>query len=204
MLPENSCNFAPMTAFRIWIGIAALLLLQLGCTDTTQAHKPLPPPSPADNITMESYNTEYMYSDDAALMAKLYAKHVIERNEAKEKDSPPNVVQYFEDSVHIITFGRTGVVESMISAQRGKYRTTDGVAELRGNVVVTNNKAERLETEVLFWDRKKDSIYNNEYVRVHTADKIISGTQGIRSDGRFNRYQIRGVSGVLMVNEAEK
>ena len=186
---------------RLVVCLALGSLFGSACSDSTPATKPLAAPKSSDNILMESFNTEYMYSDDARLSAKLYAKHVIERNEAKEKDSPPNIVQYFEDSVQIITYNAVGGIESHISAQRGKYRATDGIAELRGSVVVTNSKAERLETETLFWDKKKDSIYNNEYVRVHTADKIITGTQDIRSDAKFNRYQIRGVSGTLMVKE---
>jgi LPS export ABC transporter protein LptC len=171
------------------------------CDDKKDTAAPLPAPSPNDNISMESFNTEYMYSDNARLTARMRAQHVIERNESSTNSAPANIVQYFEGGVQIIFYDAAGLEESRVNAQRGIYRQAAGLAELRGDVVVTNNQGDKLNSEILFWNEQKDSIYNKAFVRVQTPDKIITAKDGFRSDTKFRHYELRGVQGVIQSDE---
>jgi len=182
--------------FRLFFLVIALLF---AACEGEQPQAPLPPPSPGDNILMESFQVQYMYSDNARLSARLNAGHVTERNEAKEADAPVQVVRYMEGGVKIVFYTALGAVESTITSDRAIYRNTQGIAELRGNVVVTNLNGDRLNTEILFWDRQKDRIYNDIFVRIQTTDRIITGDKGMTSDTKFTKYEVRGVRGTFQV-----
>lgn len=187
---------------RLWLIIS--LIISLSACSSPEQQAPLPPPGPNDNLLMEAANMQYLYSDNARLSARLSAKHVEDRNESKEDKTQVVLVRYMDKGVKVEFFTPTGQVETVVTANRAIYRDREGLAELKGNVIVNNQlKGERMETEQLFWDRKADKIYNNIFVRIVTPDKTITGDNGISSDSKFSRYSINGVRGTFVNTEFE-
>jgi lipopolysaccharide export system protein LptC len=62
------------------------------------------------------------------------------------------------------------------------------------NVVLVNNKNERLETEHLVWSHDSDLVYTTRPVSIETAQGLLRG-RGLRSDSRFERYEILNPTG---------
>ena len=176
-------------------------LLACGGEDDGPRRLPLPM---EENVRAESYGVRYLFSDSARVTAELNATHVVEKLEkipGAEKEAETETVHYLDQGVVMNFFSAPGEVSSVITSDRGNFRQTLGMAELRGNVVVTNYKEETLKTEQLFWNKRKDSIYTTKFVRIETPDKIITGSKGLQANTAFTAYTIYGIRGEVEMKE---
>ena len=64
--------------------------------------------------------------------------------------------------------------------------------------MVVNEKDERLETELLYWDREKELVYTDRFVKITTEDEIVMGI-GLESNPRFTKYVIKNVSATISI-----
>ena len=74
--------------------------------------------------------------------------------------------------------------------------------ELQDSVVAINENKEKLETELLFWDQKKNIIYTDRFVKITTEDQIIQG-YGLESDPRLSKRRIKNLSATIYINEEQ-
>lgn len=96
------------------------------------------------------------------------------------------------------------ILESLIMADIARHTTMkqgvqDEKWEAFGNVVIHNVvKAETMETDTLYWDRRKSEIYTDSYVKMYSGSGFMQG-YGMRSDDRarnsillrpFNSYGV--------------
>lgn len=153
----------------------------------------------ADNIRSESFGVTYIFSDSSYIKAELYSAHVIERVE--EIDGGEEVVHYLRDTVRVKFFDRSGIAHSFVTSKEGTFRKLKRLAELKEDVVLWNLKGEQLETEQLFWNERKDSVYTDKFVRIETPDKIITGSDGLVSNTSFTSWTIFGTRGEVEVEE---
>ena len=144
---------------------------------------------------VESFGVEYVYTDSAQLAAKLRAARVIEKIE--KEGSQVQTIHYFSGGVEIEFFDPIGRPRSHMTSREGVLYREKRIAEMNGDVVLTNYKGERLETEQLFWDDQKDSIYTTKFIRIETPDKVITGSRGLRSNTSFTAYTIYGIRGEI-------
>jgi LPS export ABC transporter protein LptC len=89
-----------------------------------------------------------------------------------------------------------------VSAKYAKYDDNKNLWELQDSVVAINENNEKLETELLFWDQKKNLIYTDRFVKITTEDQIIQG-YGLESDPRLTRRRIKNLSAVIYVNDEQ-
>jgi len=68
--------------------------------------------------------------------------------------------------------------------------------------VAFNEAGEKLETELLFWDQRKDLIYTDRFVKITTEDQIIQG-YGLESDPRLTRRKIKNLSATIYINDED-
>ena len=61
--------------------------------------------------------------------------------------------------------------------------------EAKNNVIVINNKNEKLSTEHLIWDEEKQLLYTNAHVRIETENGTLEG-EGLKSNRDFTEYKI--------------
>jgi LPS export ABC transporter protein LptC len=185
-------------AMRGFILFGLLLMILAGCAEEETASK-RPLPEFETDVDVESFGVTYVFSDSARVSANLYASHVKEQQEGEEGDA--EVIHLLDGGVKIHILNDYGQVTSTILSDQGVYRRQTGSAELYGNVRLSNFKGEKLETEELFWDEKKDSVYTTKFVRIETPDKIITGSKGLKAKSDFSAYTIFGIQGEVETDE---
>jgi len=74
--------------------------------------------------------------------------------------------------------------------------------EARNDVVVVNIKGEKLNTEKLIWDGIRRKIYTDAFVKITTDDQILMGN-GLESDETFSEYEIKNLTGTILLKNGE-
>jgi LPS export ABC transporter protein LptC len=86
----------------------------------------------------------------------------------------------FRSGIKVDIYNGKDKPEAKVTAKYAKC-TSSNLWELRDSVVVINEKNEKLETEVLFWNQEKDHIYTDRFVKITSEDEIIQSI-GFESD----------------------
>ncbi|MFL5765185.1 MAG: LPS export ABC transporter periplasmic protein LptC [Bacteroidia bacterium] len=154
--------------------------------------------SNAKNLPLESStNVEIIYSDSAIVRAKLNSPQ-IDRYAGKkpylELPKGMNILFYKEDRSE----------QSRLTANYGiAYDNGSGVTEkmeAKGNVIVVNEKGEKLNTEHLTWNALTKMIYTDDFVKITTRDQVIWGN-GMEAKQDFSEYRILDVQGEIDVKD---
>ncbi|HRS54350.1 MAG TPA: LPS export ABC transporter periplasmic protein LptC [Bacteroidales bacterium] len=138
-------------------------------------------------------NGELIYSDSG--IVQLIIKTPLIKRYEKEKqylEMPEGVKVFFLDS--------TKVANSWLTAKYAKSYDNDNKIEARNNVIVVNEKGERLDTERLVWDVRKKIIYSDLFVKITTKDKILFG-DGMEADEQFNKWKIINPRGSFDIDQ---
>ena len=106
----------------------------------------------------------------------------------------------FREGIKVRFLDQFGAENSRLRADYALQLIEKDLWEARGDVVVNNKKGEQLNTEMLFWDARKEIIYSDEFVKITTPTEIIMG-QGFQADQNFENYEINKVSGILNIEE---
>ena len=102
-------------------------------------------------------------------------------------------IEFYDDSLN---------VKSWLKADYGISYEGEEKMEVRRNVVVMNQKGEKLETELLTWSRKEGKIFTNEPVTIRRQDEIVYG-KGLEASQDFSNYTILDVIGTKYIEELE-
>ena len=152
-------------------------------------------------LPMESSkNVEFLYSDSAVVRARLKAPQ-IDRYGGKKP--------YLElpQGMNIVFYQRTKAEQTNLTANYGiGFDNGNGLMEkmeAKGNVIVINEKGEKLNTEHLTWNAFTKKIYTDDFVKITTKDQVICG-DGMEADQDFSEYKIKNVTGTFDVKEAEQ
>ncbi len=145
-----------------------------------------------DEGPMETaFDVEIVYSDQAHVRMVLTAPRMDRYGGAKPYLEMPEGLQVlFYDTLMNQT--------SSMSARYAISYEDPEVVEARQDVVVINEKGERLNTEQLIWDRSRELIYSEKFVRITTQDEVLYG-EGFEADERFNHWNILEGRGTFRV-----
>ncbi|MEZ4688506.1 MAG: LPS export ABC transporter periplasmic protein LptC [Bacteroidia bacterium] len=185
--------------------VIIFLLILVACGSTEEDRENLPQ-APDDGIRSESFGVTYLFSDSARVTARMEVGHLIEKEEEQEEKKDRENIMFMEDSLHISFLSPRGATTSEISASRGIYYRDRGLAVLEGNVNMTNVRGEHLQTEKLFWDEKKEEIYNHTFVRIETDREFLECDSGLVANTDFTHWRLKGsVNGIASYpkNEAQ-
>jgi LPS export ABC transporter protein LptC len=152
-----------------------------------------------EGVQVESFGVEYLFSDSARVSAQLIAGHVQEKETGE--GAATQTIHYLDQGVEVYFLNAYGQTTSQITSESGEYNRKAGLAELKGSVVLINKKGEKLETEQLFWDEKKDSVFTNKFVRIETPDRVITGRKGLRANTEFTSWTIIQSQGEVEVKD---
>jgi LPS export ABC transporter protein LptC len=83
-----------------------------------------------------------------------------------------------------------------IGYDNGENENKMSVMEAKGNVIVINEKGDKLNTEHLVWNSQTKKIYTNEFVKITTKDEVIWGN-GLEANEDFSEYEIKQVKGQI-------
>jgi LPS export ABC transporter protein LptC len=116
-----------------------------------------------------------------------------------DKDAP-----YFEfrSGIRVDFYDKDTLPQGSVTAKYAKYTENNSTWELKDSVVVINENNDKLETELLNWDQKKDFIFTDRFVKITAKDLIMQGF-GFESDSHLNNRKIKKVSAEIYVDEEE-
>lgn len=105
----------------------------------------------------------------------------------------------FRSGIKVDVYNGKEKPEAKVTAKYGKC-TSNNLWELRDSVVVINEKNEKLETELLFWNQQKDRIYTDRFVKITSEDQVTQGI-GFESDSHLINRKILHVTATLTLSD---
>lgn len=99
---------------------------------------------------------------------------------------PDESMELFPEGINVLAYNEDGLLETQIVSEKAEH-TVSGETEqwsAYGNVVITNYlEGQRLMTDTLYWDRERQKIYTDCYVRLYSPQGFMQG-YGMESDER--------------------
>jgi LPS export ABC transporter protein LptC len=108
----------------------------------------------------------------------------------------------FKSGIKVDFFDKKEKHAGSVTSKYAKYTKTNNLWELRDSVVVLNDKNDKLETELLFWNQTSDKIYTDRFVKITNTDQIIQGF-GFESDSHLQHRKIKKVSATIYLPNEE-
>lgn len=138
----------------------------------------------------------FRYSERGEAVHMLVASR-LERLETDETPSrqPPIRVS---DGFTLYLDGDATSWAARLEARRGTFNESTLRLTAYEQVVLENEKGDRLETEELVWANDSDRVWTRRPVTITTADGVIHG-DGLESDGRFEDYVILNPRGAISI-----
>lgn len=146
----------------------------------------------------QAESIKLLYSEYGQILFKLISDKVL-----IYKDDNPRMV--FPEGMKVIFYDSTGKNKrSRLTANYGiKYDKKQQMIA-KYNVIVKNfEKNERLNTEELIWDQKKNRIYTDKFVTITTEEQVLYGEAGMESDESFDSWIIKKPTGKMEYKEKE-
>ncbi len=147
--------------------------------------------------TLESQSAKdivFIRSEEGNVKIRLKAP-VMKRFEGKD-----NHIE-FPEGFEAIFYDSLNQQSSRITAEYGINYENTKLMVARNAVVVENFKTlEKLNTESLFWDQKKKTIYTRAFVKITSPDKVIFGDSLTATEG-FDRRTIHNVRATIELDE---
>ena len=138
-------------------------------------------------------NVLIIYSDSARIKMKLNTPQL-------DHYDGENAYVEFPKGVNVFFYNDQNKMESNLKANYAIRYEKSNMMEAKNDVVVINNKGEKLNTEHLFWDEKKELIYSDVFVKISTKDEIIMG-EGLESNQDFSKYKFKKIKGTISVKQ---
>lgn len=187
-------NLAIEMTLRNILWISLLSIVTLGC-EKEQIVRPLPAKRKKQPLATV-HGFEYLYTENglkrAYLKAPLYREFFEKGNEQITwAELKKGFILFFYDSLGT-------KMTSSVRADYGKLYDKRNKAYAKGNVVVTSSDGKKLETETLHWNRKKDRLYTDDFVKITTPKEIIEG-YGMEANTSFSWYKIYKIRGIFEV-----
>ena len=132
---------------------------------------------------MTGENLELVYSDSARIKYRVLAP------------------EYIKVGIHVLSYDPAGKMIGSIKAKYAKKLEDEMLWEARNEVVIINAEGKKLETELLYWDMKKELIYSDRYVKLSADGQIIEGNNGFHSDQNLNHPVFENISGSIEVEQ---
>jgi LPS export ABC transporter protein LptC len=142
---------------------------------------------------ISTQHAQLYYSDSAMVKIKLNSPQVdYYQGDEPYQEFPKGLdVSFMED-------GKT--VTTRLTANYGIWKQNEKIMEAKNNVVVINEKGEKLNTEHLIWNEGADKITSDAFVKITTEDAILMG-EGLESNQSFTKYRIKKPKGTIPLKE---
>lgn len=141
-------------------------------------------------------NVEIVYSDSAMIKAKLSAAQL-------DRYTGKKAYMIMPKGMEVIFYNEKREEQTKLTANYGiGFDNGNGMEhmEAKRNVVVINEKGDRLNTEHLIWNAVTKKIYTDQFVKITTKDEVIWG-DGLEANQDFSEYEIKNVKGQVNLKE---
>lgn len=189
------CVVLPSASWRIGVGL--LLASLIACENDIAVVNSVTSVNEKAKPIETSKNVEFLYSDSASVRSKLKSP-LVEHFMGKKP--------YYEmaKGMEVVFYDKNHKEHSKLTANYGIGYDNDNkmnVMEAKGNVIVINEKGDKLNTEHLTWNSVTKKIYTKEFVKITTKDEVIWGN-GLEANEDFSEYEIKQVKGTIAVKES--
>lgn len=168
------------------VAVACALLPFLACRNDLNRVAAIDVPEGApDRVTTDA---DYLYSDSGRVTNRLRAGRI---EEYMDKEEPRTEIV---DGLELLFYTVDGRQGSLLTARRGRIWPNKGRMQVNENVVFTNARGERLETEELVWEQDSARVHTDRPVRITRQGDILYG-KGLDAAEDFSQYTIRQVTG---------
>lgn len=141
---------------------------------------------------------EIKYTDSAKLLVKLEAPEIEQYTSVDE----PYIE--FPRGIHVMFYDSLTRVESEISSRYAIYYQEKDLWEARQNVVARNlQTGEQLNTELLYWDEKKGTVYSDKFTRITNDEGVFYGEHGFEADQTLSHWKLIGSKGTVNIEDEE-
>ena len=144
--------------------------------------------------TMRTLGVTTLISDSGITRYKI----ITEEWEIYDKKNPPYWA--FEKGVYLEKFDSVFNVDASIKSDTAYYYEKQKLWKLMSNVHIQNLKGEKFDTDLLYWDQNKHTIYSDRFIRIEQPDRIITG-RGFDSNEQMTVYTIRKPEGIFYVDD---
>ncbi|MDE7074855.1 MAG: LPS export ABC transporter periplasmic protein LptC [Odoribacter sp.] len=144
---------------------------------------------------MTGTDLELIYSDSAKIKYRVLTPQYLKITKGEQK------YEEFPQGIYVISYNEEGKEVGSIRSRYAKKLEDEMLWEARNEVVIINAEGKKLETELLYWDMKKELIYSDRYVRLTADGQIIEGNNGFESDQNLNRPVFRNITGQVEVEK---
>lgn len=107
---------------------------------------------------------------------------------------------YFGEGLEVKFYNGEQLSSTVLTADTARQMKSKDLWVIGGNVEVLNGKGERMQTELLYWDKKEERIYSESAVQIITDGQLIMG-KGFEADQEFNSYRIFKVQGEITIDD---
>ena len=108
----------------------------------------------------------------------------------------------FKEGLKVQFFDINGKKESELNSDYAIIDENE-LMVVENNVVVRNINGDILETEKLNWNKQKEEIFTDEFVKISTKNEVIFG-EGLISNQNFSKYTIKKIKGVIKINHTNE
>lgn len=115
-----------------------------------------------------------------------------------DKKNPPYWA--FEKGVYLEKFDTLFRIDASIKADTAYYHEKKKLWELKGNVQILSQRGDKFQTDLLFWDEKKEKVYSDKFIQIEQEDKIIKG-YGFESNQDLTDYVIKNTTGIFTIED---
>lgn len=147
-----------------------------------------------DNTPLQTVNDVFAVRTTNGILEMRMESRLMQHYETNEEN-----YDYFPKGVSVFAYTEDGLLESIIIADNAIHRQPKGKEgadetwEAYGNVVLHNViKQETMETDTLYWDRTRQEVYTDCYVRMYSPEGFMQG-YGMRSDDRMRNARLNRV-----------
>ena len=144
--------------------------------------------------SMKSLGVTTLISDSGITRYKIVAEEWL----IHDKKNPPYWA--FEKGVYLEKFDTLFRIDASIKADTAYYHEKKKLWELKGHVQILSQRGDKFQTDLLFWDEKKEKVYSDKFIQIEQEDKVIKG-YGFESNQDLTEYEIKNTTGVFTVED---
>ncbi|MCG8308013.1 MAG: LPS export ABC transporter periplasmic protein LptC [Cytophagales bacterium] len=132
------------------------------------------------------------YSDSARVKMRMEAPRQLEFGNGDRE---------FPEGLYLQFFNTEGAPTSTLKADYCYYTKKEDLYKATGNVVVKDVETnDRLDTEELFWNQKKEEVFTEKFVRIEKDGELHVG-DGLEAKQDFSYWKILNSKGTISLEE---
>ena len=144
--------------------------------------------------SMKSLGVTTLISDSGITRYKIVTEEWL----IYDKKNPPYWA--FEKGVYLEKFDTLFRIDASIKADTAYYHEKKKLWELKGHVQILSQRGDKFQTDLLFWDEKKEKVYSNKFIQIEQEDKVIKG-YGFESNQDLTEYEIKNTTGIFTIED---